>query len=400
MGALDELIVSKNKSEEPPKAGEKPKEKSKTEVTVVRVVTLPVHSSSPDQSNNDILNVSPILRPGDKVHNNSSGGSSVMTPEVLWNRISTFQSLVEARLAKLSSKSGEENPSKSTEEGLRELKADLKSEKEVLKLLDNIDEYADTPEEDFNNFRNWRVIQLGIVESLLDMVQDKREECDRLHRAKPRGATPMMFEKMKLPIFTGKSLDYVDFKIKWMDQVHTAGFNELQELANLKDKIPKNATDKMFGITTLEDAWKILDNNYGNRELTVSLLKNKLKNIKPSAKEDHNRVIELKDQLSHLSRRMTAVGGQSLLDSDMDFIASISKHLPDHLRYKWDVVSCETTGSKWMSFSKFMENEADVALHRKITETCLQGSEADVRTDKDAKKCKWCKSPGHLESDC
>ena len=234
--ALDELNVSKNKSEEPPKAGEKPKEKSKTEVTVVRVVTLPVHSSSPDQSNNDILNVSPILRPGDKVHNNSSGGSSVMTPEVLWNRISTFQSLVEARLAKLSSKSGEDNPSKSTEEGLRELKADLKSEKEVLKLLDNIDEHADNPDEDFNDFRDWRLLQLGTVESLLDMVQDKREESrDHLHRAQQRGPTTVMFEKMKLPIFTGKSLDYVDFKVKWMDQVHTAGYNELQELANLKD---------------------------------------------------------------------------------------------------------------------------------------------------------------------
>ena len=83
---------------------------------------------------------------------------------------------------------------------------------------------------------------------------------------------------------------------------------------------------------------------------------------------------------------MTAVGGQSLLDSDMDFIASISKHLPDHLCYKWDVVSCETTGSKWMSFLKFMENEADVALHRKITETCLQGSEADVKPDKKASR--------------
>ena len=121
---------------------------------------------------------------------------------------------------------------------MKELKADLKSKKEVLKLLDNVDKFPDSPEEDFNDFRNWRVMQLTIVESLLDTVQDKREECDRLQRAKPRGATPMMFEKMKLPIFSGKSLDYVDFKIKWMDQVHTAGFNELQELANLKDKVP------------------------------------------------------------------------------------------------------------------------------------------------------------------
>ena len=209
-----------------------------------------------------------------------------------------------------------------------------------------------------------------------------------------------MFEKLKLPTFSGKNLDYVDFKVKWMDQVHTAGYHELQKLTNLKDKVPKNAQDKLFDVKTLDVAWKILDDNYGNKELTVSLLKNKMKGIKPSSKEDHNRVLELKDQLSHLSRRMTAVGGQSLLDSDMDFIAAISKHLPDHLRYKWDAVSDDTTGSQWMSFTRFMEKEASIALRRRITETCLQGSENDIKGDKDDRKCHWCKRKGHLESDC
>ena len=96
---------------------------------------------------------------------------------------------------------------------MRELKADLKDGKEVLKLLDNVDEQADNPVEDFNEFRDWRLIQLATVESLLDMVQDKQEESrDHLHRAQPRGPTPVMFEKLKLPTFTGKSLDYVDFQ--------------------------------------------------------------------------------------------------------------------------------------------------------------------------------------------
>ena len=110
-----------------------------------------------------------------------------MTPEVLWKRITTFQSLVEVKLAKLISKSGEDNPSKSTEEGLKELKADLKSKKEVRKLLDHVDEFPDSPEDVFNDFRNWRVMQLTIVESLLNTVQDRREECDRQQRAKPKG---------------------------------------------------------------------------------------------------------------------------------------------------------------------------------------------------------------------
>ena len=53
-----------------------------------------------------------------------------------------------------------------------------------------------------------------------------------------------------------------------------------------------------------------------------------------------------------------------------------------------------------MSFTKFMEKEASIALCRKITETCLQGSETDIKIAKDARRCQWCKNKGHLESDC
>ena len=75
------------------------------------------------------------------------------------------------KLTRLSSKSGEDNPSKSTEEGLRELKADLKDGKEVLKLLDNVDEQVDNPDEEFYDFRDWRSIQLAKVESILDIAR-------------------------------------------------------------------------------------------------------------------------------------------------------------------------------------------------------------------------------------
>ena len=75
--------------------------------------------------------------------------------EALLRRIVAFKTLVEKRLAKLITKSGDDHPTKSTEEGLKDLKADLKDNKEVRKLLDHVDEFPDSPEDVFNDFKNW-----------------------------------------------------------------------------------------------------------------------------------------------------------------------------------------------------------------------------------------------------
>ena len=76
-------------------------------------------------------------------------------------RISEYKIGVENKLARLSGKVNVPNPERSTEEGLRELKYDLKESKEARKILDNIDALVPAEQEKVIGFREWRQVELA-----------------------------------------------------------------------------------------------------------------------------------------------------------------------------------------------------------------------------------------------
>ena len=95
-------------------------------------------------------------------------------------------------------------------------------------------------------------------------------------------------EKTKPPRFDGSELDFPEFQRKWKAQVHQAGLPEESELDKLRDGVPKQAKDMLFGITTLDEAWKILGQRYGNKDLISKKLKEQLKNVTCEGKNDPN----------------------------------------------------------------------------------------------------------------
>ena len=140
----------------------------------------PNHRSTPDYSQiedaDNILNVSSIERRNLNKSSSSGNTSSFLSPEVLLSRISESQIGVENKLARLSGKANVPNPARSTEEGLRELKYDLKESKEAQKILDNIDALVPAEQDKVIGFREWRQVELAKVEYLIDGVMDKRED--------------------------------------------------------------------------------------------------------------------------------------------------------------------------------------------------------------------------------
>ena len=62
----------------------------------------------------------------------------------------------------------------------------------------------------------------------------------------------------------------------------------------MRDVIPKGAKDQLYGITKLDEAWKILTKRFGDKNLIRKKLKNQLKNIQCDGKNDAEKVINLK----------------------------------------------------------------------------------------------------------
>ena len=76
--------------------------------------------------------------------------------------------------------------------------------------------------------------------------------------------------------------------------VTKANLPEETELDKLRDNIPKEAKEQLFGVKSLSDAWKILSTRYGDSMIISRKLKLQLKNIETTGKNDPERVINLK----------------------------------------------------------------------------------------------------------
>ena len=106
-------------------------------------------------------------------------------------------------------------------------------------------------------------------------------------------------------------------------------------MAQLRLKLPKEALADNCRTPVPEKAWKRLEEQYGNRELSIlSALKN-LREFKPSKSASHEVMIEL---ASAVQKCVTMLGNVKALDdllSDRESVACIIHALPSHHKDKW-----------------------------------------------------------------
>ena len=95
--------------------------------------------------------------------------------------------------------------------------------------------------------------------------------------SKPR--EQVFLEKTKPPRFNGEDVDFPEFRRKWTSQVTKANLPTETEIDKLRDNLPKDAKEQLFGIKTLEEAWTILTKRFGDPMLISRKLKAQLKNI-------------------------------------------------------------------------------------------------------------------------
>ena len=77
------------------------------------------------------------------------------------------------------------------------------------------------------------------------------------------GKEHVHLEKSKPPKFKGDEIEYPEFKRKWFSTVSKANLPQESEVDKLKDNIPADAKDQLYGVNDTASAWLILDKRYG-----------------------------------------------------------------------------------------------------------------------------------------
>ena len=166
-------------------------------------------------------------------------------------------------------------------------------------------------------------------------------------------------EKTKPPKFNGDELEFPEFKRKWLSQVNKANLPEETELDKLRDAVPKDAKDQLYGVTALSNAWEILEKRYGDKLLISKKLKTQLKGVQCVGKSDPERIINLKIKVRNIVTRLEALNMGAALTHDSEFLSAVYCALPDRHRTRW--LDYEKGTDHWAAMLTFLDRAYEQA---------------------------------------
>ena len=140
-------------------------------------------------------------------------------------------------------------------------------------------------------------------------------------------------------------------------------------MAQLRQKLPREAVAILIGLTAPVAAWARLDERYGNREMSVIAALKRLKGFKSSKATAHDKVMEIATAVQRCSTVLAALGQEKELLRDRETLAEIiQRNAP---RFAAEMVPPSTSSrrgagrGKAGAFMSFLEDEraAAVVMH-------------------------------------
>ena len=173
------------------------------------------------------------------------------------------------------------------------------------------------------------------------------------------GREQVHLEKSKPPKFRGEETEYPEFKRKWESIVSKANLPEESEVDKLRDSLPPDAADQLYGVTKKAKAWEILDKRFGDPKIISMKLKAQLKSIQTEGKSDPARVISLSIKVRTIVTKLDALKMRSALEHDSEFLSAVYCALPEKHQTRW--LDYTKTSNHWQDMMSFLDRAYDQA---------------------------------------
>ena len=217
-------------------------------------------------------------------------------------------------------------------------------------------------------------------------MKSERKKTEVKTSQQPKSSSQTFLKKRDPPAFKGDCLEFMDFKRKWNNLVHSNNPPEEFEMDLLKSNITEQGRKKLFGVESLLTAWKLLEKLYGDKKLICQKLKNKLKNLQPKSVEEHEIIIELSDEVDYLVKRLKELNAISLLQVDNDYLNAVYLHLPKYNQTAWDMYDTDSYDDEWQAFMVYMHEISTAALKKRTRVESLKEMEKNHEKNPAKKK--------------
>ena len=187
-------------------------------------------------------------------------------------------------------------------------------------------------------WKNWKARQADKVrraKSLSWEICQREVREDRAGSSTSCNRSAGHVEKVKLPTFTGKQEDFAEFKSQFRELCRGERYTPILEMAQLRQKLPKEALAAISGLQCPELAWVRMEEVYGNREMSILSALKTLRDFRATKSAAHEQVIELAMAVQKCVTELSNVDAVVELVSDRESIACLLLALPPTFRDKW-----------------------------------------------------------------
>jgi hypothetical protein len=192
-----------------------------------------------------------------------------------------------------------------------------------------------------------------------------------------RNPPRLQLEKLKVPKFDGDHTKWILFKSKFDDIViKGAGYDDTAQGHILRDVVPKEAHERIEHVKLASEMMMILDKIYGDTATSVSIIVNKLLNLRLKSTTDYDQVVELCDVINRYSVVLVSLSTDAAnhVKYNTNLLSHLVSLLPGTYGDKWydHIITQSSISSKWDVFTDWlgkMEKRANAQKLSSISNT-------------------------------
>ena len=168
-------------------------------------------------------------------------------------------------------------------------------------------------------------------------------------------------EKCKAPSFTGKTIDYPEFKRAW---IKTAGiaWSDDNQVQQIKLKIDNESRQIITRCKTMEEVWSVLDGEYAQEQEIVNAVDEELLKLRSTECTTCEYIVKLHNSLPNLEDALRTVDGLPHLQSPQRVSFLLEKFDNTYMDH-WEYFRSKNKnkGSLYDRFYAFLDDRYDSA---------------------------------------
>ena len=177
------------------------------------------------------------------------------------------------------------------------------------------------------------------------------------HKPKLHSHPRIEIEKCKVPTFSGKTIEYPEFKKSWI-KVAGAHWDDTNQLEQMKFKVDSHTKLILSRCKDMEAVWVALDEEYGQEREVVNAVNHELHRLRSQECTTPQFIVNLRNALPTLEEALSAVDGLEHLKTP-DKVDFLVEKFDERTQHEWEYYRSKGSGKTYDRFFAFLLDRYD-----------------------------------------